>query len=243
VLCAAAAFAAGAGAAPAAASHIAVPAYFDPGSGWTALEHAGSAVALVVANPDSGPGSVRIPAYAHTIRAATAAGETVVGYVDTAYAHRPLAAVEADVSTYYRWYGVQGIFFDDAPTNCAQEPYYAALRAFVNTHGPGQSTIINPGTFTSRCYMRAANILLTFEGSYHQYTTGYEAPAWTADYPARRFWQIVYAAPTSADLRQSFALAAARDAGLIYVTPQRLPNPYARLPNLSYWDAELARAA
>jgi hypothetical protein len=218
---------------------VAVPAYFDPGPGWSALERADPPVTLVVMNPDNGPGAAAQADYLAAVRRAQAAGITVVGYVYTGYAHRPLAAVQADIDDYYRWYGVDGIFFDEASTDCADEPYYATLRAYVASEGGAAMTILNPGTATSQCYLAAADILLTFEGSYRQYRRDYSAPAWVAQYPPDRFWQIVYGAGSTVELRRALALSRERGVGYLYVTPERLPNPYGSLPARAYWHAEL----
>src|SRR5580704_14505275 len=106
--------------APAASTqNMAVPAYFYPGPLWTQMDHAGSALRIAVMNPNSGPGSAPDPNYVSAVHAAQAAGISVVGYVYTDWGARRLSAVEADVNAYYRWYGVNGIFFDQASTSCA----------------------------------------------------------------------------------------------------------------------------
>jgi hypothetical protein len=232
------------GGAPAATTlqqSVAVPAYFDPPSaGWSELEHDDPPVTLVVMNPNSGPGSMRQAAYVSAVRAAQAAGITVVGYVDTRFAHAPLSAVEAQVDDYHSWYAVNGIFFDDASTSCAKEPYYATLDGYVDALGGAETTILNPGTATSRCYASAADILVTFEGSYSQYLHSYSEPAWVAQYPPSRFWQIIYDAPTAAALNHAVTLSRGRRVGYLYVTRERLPNPYGSLPRVRYWGEELA---
>jgi len=218
---------------------VAVPAYFDPGPGWARLDRADPTGGLVVMNPDNGPGAARQADYVAAVRAAEAAGITVVGYVYTSYGRRSPGAVEADVDAYYRWYGVDGIFFDEASTACADEPYYATLRGYVQAEGGTAMTILNPGTATSQCYMAAADVLLTFEGSYRQYVRSYSAPAWVAQYPPDRFWQIVYGAGSAVELARAVALSRERGAGYLYVTPERLPNPYRGLPRAGYWKDEL----
>jgi len=45
----------------------------------------------------------------------------------------------------HSWYGVNGIFFDQASTNCAYSSYYATLNAFVKAKGGTARTILNPG--------------------------------------------------------------------------------------------------
>lgn len=217
---------------------MAVPAYFGPGSGWRRIDQSHPPLKVAVVNPDSGPGHARSSTYAAAIQGAKAAGVTVIGYVDTDYAHRSLSAVEADVSHYYHWYDVDGIFFDRASTKCAREPYYRQLDLYVKSmRGPDQ-TILNPGTRTHACYAGAANVLVTFEGSDASYLHSYSAPSWISRYPATQFWHIVYATPLAA-LAHTLALSRRRHAGFVYVTPLRLPNPYDALPDSKYWAREL----
>jgi hypothetical protein len=225
----------------AAAQSMAVPAYFYPGSYWTQMEQAGSsALKLAVMNPASGPGSAPDPKYVSAVRAAQAAGITVVGYVYTSYGARSLAAVESDVNAYYSWYGVNGIFFDEASNNCATASYYATLNAFVKSKGGTARTILNPGTQTSQCYVSDGDILLTFEGSYKQYVNGYSAPSWVSQYSPSHFWHVIYGAPTTSAMAQAVQLSKRRGAGFVYVTPDTLPNPYDTLPTGPYWSGELA---
>ncbi len=219
---------------------MAVPAYFSPGSYWTQMDRAHPPLQIAVMNPGNGPGAKRDPRYAAAVHAAESAGITVLGYVYTRYAKRSLSAVEADVDAYYRWYHVHGIFFDQASTNCAHEPYYASLNAFVKAKGGLAKTVLNPGTRTSRCYTRAADILLTFEGSYSRYVGSYSQPKWVSGYPPSRFWHVIYATPDRAALARAIALSEQRHAGYVYATPLQLPNPYDALPGGSYWTDELS---
>jgi Spherulation-specific family 4 len=220
--------------------NMAVPAYFYPGPYWSQMDGAGPTLRLAVMNPASGPGTVPDPQYVSAVGAARAAGITVVGYVYTSYATRSAVAVEADIDAYYRWYHVDGIFFDEASTNCVNERYYATLNAYVKAKGGIARTILNPGTQTNQCYVSAADILLTFEGPYWQYVNSYSAPAWLARYPASHFWHVVYATPTASAMTQAVRLSKARRAGYVYVTPETLPNPYDVLPTGSYWSDELS---
>ena len=193
-------------------------------------------------NPSSGPGSGPDPNYASALQAAQAAGVRVVGYVYTSYGTRSLSAVESDINAYYSWYpSINGIFLDEASTNCAIEPYYAALNAYVKSKGGTGLTIDNPGTQTNQCYEPAADMLLTFEGSDSQYLSSYAAPSWVAHYPASHFWHVIYGTSTAAAMATAVQLSKARNAGYVYVTSATLPNPYDLLP--SYWSTELSDVA
>ena len=219
---------------------MAVPAYFPPGSDWTQIEKAHPPLEIAVMNPANGPGPKRNPGYAGAVHAAESAGIAVLGYVYTGYAKRSRLAVEADVDAYYSWYHVDGIFFDQASTSCAYEAYYASLNAYVKAKGGPGKTVLNPGTRTSECYASAADILLTFEGSYSSYVHSYSQPRWVSSYPPSRFWHVVYATPSTAALAKAITLSEQRHAGYVYATPWKLPNPYDALPGESYWTDELA---
>lgn len=222
---------------------LAVPAYFSPGRYWKQMDGSHPPLQLAVMNPSSGPGSSFLPAYLKAVRAAQAAGILVLGYVDTDYGKRSAAAVKADVDAYYRWYRVDGIFFDRASTDCAREKYYAEIDRFVKDKGGPAQTILNPGTQTNQCYQRAADVLLTFEGSASTYLRSYSAPKWVSHYPASRFWHVVYATPNTSALAQVVRLSKKRHAGFLYVTPRTLPNPYDGLPTGVYWSDEKADIA
>lgn len=225
----------------ASAQRMVVPGYFYPGSYWTQLDAAGSsAISLVVMNPASGPGTATDPNYVSAVRAAQAAGISVIGYVYTDWGARSLSAVEADVNDYYNWYGVNGIFFDQAPTSCSYSAYYGTLYSFVKAKRGSSQVILNPGTQTSQCYMQDADILLTFEGSYSQYVSSYSAPSWVKSYSASRFWHVIYSTPTTSAMTKAVTLSKQRGAGYVYVTPDGLPNPYDTLPTGLYWSDELA---
>ena len=230
----------GAAAGAAAAQSIAVPAYFYPGGNpnyWTQMDQA-SQGALAVMNPNSGPGSAPDPNYVSAVKAAEAAGITVVGYVYTNYGSRSLRAVESDVNKYYSWYPVQGIFFDQASTSCSQEPYYGQLNSYVKAKGGPARTVLNPGTQTNQCYASAADTLLTFEGSYSAYVSSYSAPSWVSSYPASHFWHVIYGTSATSAMATAVQLSQTRNAGYVYVTTATLPNPYDLLP--MYWSTEQA---
>lgn len=220
------------------AHRLAIPAYFAPGAGWRAMQRAAPAIALAVMNPASGPGEQRDPAYAATIAASRAAGIAVFGYVDTAYAAREIAAVQAAIARYAAWYGVTDIFFDQASIDAATLPYYVALAATVHASGDGARAILNPGAATDEAFVAVADILLTFEDTYTEYVAHYRPAAWEARYPPERFWHLIHTTPTIPQMRHAAALSAARGAGYRYITPATLPNPWGALPGRAYWNAE-----
>lgn len=246
----------------AAATRLAVPAYFYPGQYWTQLDDAAPTAGLAVANPDSGPGSAANTDYATAISNAGRAGVTVIGYVDTGYFGTTgrttrdgqtstaawTAQIESDVDSWYSWYGgagLAGIFFDDGLNDCgtgnAHVQLYEDIRGYVQARSAGATVVDNPGTGADRCYTAAADTLVTFEGSYASYTT-YQPPSWEASARPGQLWHLVYATPQS-DLDSAVTLARSRNVGYLYVTPDDLPNPWDTLPADPYWTQELTAVA
>lgn len=223
---------------------VAVPAYFTPGAFWTQLNAAAPTVGLAVINPNSGPGNGVNYDYVNQVQQSRARGLTVLGYVHTSYGTRLAADVKREIDQYYAWYGVDGIFFDEASTDCALQPYYLDLNTYVKAKGGVARTALNPGTQTNECYMAAADIVVTFEGSYTTYVNSYPAnPSWVSSYTPNRFWHLVYAAPTEPAMRTAVTLSKQRGAGWIYVASDTLPNPWDTLPADPYWTDELAAAS
>jgi len=214
---------------------IDVPAYFYPGAGWARAVTSRPVPAIMILDvTSSGAGEVPNRAYQATVRQAQAAGITILGYASTDYARRPAAAVEADVRHYRAWYGVTGIFLDEATAGAGQVGYYQRLTGYIRTADQGALVMLNPGTYPSRQYMALGDVVLAYEGSYAGYAR-LRVPGWVGRYPAARFSHVVYATPR-ADLATALRLAAARRAGYVYVTNQAGPNPYRSLPR--YWAAE-----
>ena len=242
------------------AQSIAIPSYFYPDSGgagslWDRTDDGAPAVSLAVINPASGPGETRDPAYAAQVQKSQAAGITVLGYVSTGYANtsttnpgRTVEAVKADIDKFYEWYGVDGIFLDEATTDCqyadSQNSYYNQLYQHVEDRGGEAAVVaINPGIQTNECYMAVSDIVVNFEGSHEKYVSSYSAPDWVKNYEPNRFWHLVYDSPDAATMKQDVATSKGRNAGLIYVTPDNLPNPWDTLPPAPYFEAEKQQAA
>jgi hypothetical protein len=217
---------------------LAVPSYFYAlTSGWLGLDGPPRTADLAVLNPDSGPGTSQDPNYVQQVANSQAAGIDVLGYVYTDYGSRPLSSVEADITTYEQWYGVNGIFLDEGATDCGTEAsYYAPLYAFIHAQPGLDLTVLNPGTATSACYANASDVLLSFEGSPADLSAGASV---IPGYDPSRFWAVVYGA-NSTSLPTILSTLTGDGFGNAYVTNLGLPNPYDALP--SYWSQEVADA-
>jgi hypothetical protein len=222
---------------------IAVPAYFYPCTGtpgcyWDRLDNSAAAVGFVIMNPASGAGVSIDPNYVAQVKRTHAAGIRIIGYVNTAGGKRAVSQVEADITKYYKWYQVDGIFFDLASTSCLNQPYYKMLYKFVKAQNAARNLVVlNPGWNMPECYVSVSDVIVNFEGYYSTYVT-WQPSGWEVKYPAGHFWQIVHT--TSAlNLQAVVNKSKARHAGLVFVTSALMPNPYNMLPPPVYWNNEI----
>ncbi len=237
-----------------------IPAYFHPNEDhdangtptrWmamcTKLRNRGL-TALIVMNPgDSGvfaTGQIE-KAYTDAIDFCHAKGQRVIGYVDTAYAARPLESaptgeapgVKENVDRYYSSYpAIDGIFLDQMNEHGTEQSYYSELSVYIRFKKIGHL-----GTLTfplvvgnagknpdSNWALSTVTILVNFEGTYGSFLS-WEPSDWVEHYPPRRFAQLVYRTrPT----RAAKACKRSRDkrGGWLYVTNDKLPNPWNKAP-------------
>jgi len=222
--------------------------YMDPGaspSDWSQETAAAPTVALLVANPNSGPGAVAQAEYTQGIATAHAASQAIVGYVHTSYGARAIAQVEADVDAWYSFYpSIDGVFYDEVSSDTTTIPgYYKPAFDYVKAKSAGPRTVvINPGTIVGEPFMQTADVVVTFEDTYAHYTDGTYPPnpAWMASYPRWRFWHLVLSATTASDMQSAVTIARGRNVGHVYVTDQPPATAYSQLVTGSYWQAELA---
>src|SRR3954453_8284048 len=168
------------------AQKIAIPSYFVPGPFWTQMTNSAQYVGIAVANVSNGPDYQPTPEYKAAIRAATAAGIKVLGYVRTGYFGNTgfstrlgekdipswLGQIEQDVNAWYNFYGsdgLAGIFFDESLNTCSDASLYSYITSYVKQNYTGALIAHNPGAAVPSCYQGTADILLTFEGTYSCY--------------------------------------------------------------------------
>lgn len=226
---------------PAASQKMAIPSYFYPGFFWAQLEQAAPTVGLAIINPDSGPGNERDQSYVDEIVNVKTKGIRVLGYVATNYGKRDKAKVKSDINKYYAWYGVDGIFLDEAATSCTKKSYYRDLYFYIKNKGGTAKVVINPGGATEECFVEASDIIVNFEDAYVNYLT-WRPSGWETQYPADRFWHLIHDTPET-DMPNAIALSKERHAGWVYVTPDQLDNPWDTLPFATYWSDELTLIA
>jgi len=220
---------------------ILVPAYFYPPTDWDGLNWAAARVPLaVVVNPNSGPGAAQDPNYVSVVNSLRAAGGKALGYVHSSYATRATNALQAEITEYFNWYALDGIFVDEMQNtaNTNDYAYYAGLYQFIQTEGTNLWVMGNPGTTTQEPYLRGADALMTFENHATNYP-GYVPDGWVTNHLARDFCHVIYAVTNAAAMTNVVNLAASRNTGWIFVTDENnnAGNPYNRLPN--YWTNEV----
>jgi len=214
---------------------LVVPAYFTVMSEWGPAETSTPEPSTMILGVTStGPGSAPDATLAAYVTRAQARGITILGYVATNYEQRPTAAVEADIRDYKAWYGVTDIFLDQVTRTLAQISYYQTLSNYIRETNPGARVWLNPGVYPNQLYMSLGDVVMVYEGTFAKYA-GVRPPAWTQQYAASRFAQVVFATP-GAQLARALQLADTRHAGYVYVTDGTGSNPYGSLP--SYWARE-----
>ena len=234
-------------AAPAFAVDLVVPAYFYPAGKknyWPQLAAAApQASVTAILNPASGPGSVTDPNYTAAIANARAAGVKVIAYVSSRYAARPINELTADINAYIAMYPVDGFFIDEMTNdaNDAHVAFYKSVYDYIKALNAAYVVMGNPGTNTLEVYASTpvADRFVVFEGGPTLYAR-YTPPPWQANYAKSRFVHIVYGT-TKGKMTKDVANASALGAGGIFVTTDRLPNPYDTLPG--YWMDEAGTAA
>jgi len=187
---------------------------------WEILRSHGSATTVVV-DVARGPGNGRDPAYTAAMGRLAAAGVGLLGYVDLAYATRPVPEILADID---RWagYPVHGAFLDRAPASpFAIGPVAIALGAA--RRATLHRVILNPGVPPDPGYRALGVPICVFEGTWPEYRQWNGAGAEPGD------GHLVHDVPPW-DLDQAAQLQVDRGAGFGVVTDLGPPDPYIDLP-------------
>src|SRR5262249_4299362 len=158
-------------------------------------------------------------------------GVTVIGYVSTKYADRPLAEVKADVDRWVRFYpAVQGIFFDEQASAAGRVDYYAALYEHARKERGLSLVVTNPGTGCAEEYVSrpAADVVCMVEVA--KSFSSYRRPGWADGYPVSRFAALLCETGTAAQMKKTLHEMRDNRIGYCYITDAREPNPWDRLP-------------
>ena len=194
---------------------------------------------IAILNPNSGPGTSVDANYTNAVNSLRAAGGTVIGYVYTSYGARSIAAVEQDIDRYHSFYSIDGIMFDEMANTSAETnlAYYAQLYSYVKGVSTNWLVMGNPGINTLEAYLTrpCADILITYEDN-----TGYPTyvpDAWTQNHSPTNFAHLCHTVTNAATMTNYVQLALSRNVGWIYVTDDKLSNPWDTLA--TYWTNEV----
>jgi hypothetical protein len=197
---------------------LGIPAYFGPWdlASWTALLRDRPVVAVI--NPDTGPGIRRHPGYVPLVRAMRRAGVRVLGYVPTGWLCRADTYLLSE--RHLRWYGVDGIFWDEIPVGPATIRELRSFTAWSSEHGL-VAEAFNPGRRIPPSWRRVAPRAwwITFEGSGQDYLERDVVLGERGD------WHLIHTV-SGRNRRRVDKLVAERAPTLAYVTQDRLPNPW-----------------
>lgn len=219
-----------------------VPAYQYPtqGSLWSDCAAAARRVPLVaVLNPANGPGNAPDPFYVEASNGVRTAGGRVIGYVPTFQASIPLATAIAWVDQYRAWYSLDGVYLDGMSTDANPEhvAWYTSLRDAIRSRESTWLVVGGPGANTRPEYLPTADIFCIHEAEGASYFN-WQPDAWVLDQPASRFLHLVHSLAASDSMRAAVARAKSLRAQWVFVTHDRMPNPWDDVP--AYWDALVA---
>lgn len=220
---------------------IVVPAYFYPSSSsplWPAMNDAAERVPLIaIMNPNSGPAGFIDSNYTRVVNELRAAGGTVIAYVATTYAAKPLSQVYAEIDLYSSQYNLDGIFLDEMSNTTAGSTvdHYEDIYNYIKGVDPNWLVMGNPGTTTQEAFMSrpTADNIVVFENFASNYP-GYNPSNWNADYPRERLSHLVHTQGSSSAMLENVEQSYEQNAGYVYVTNDVLGNPWDTLP--FYWD-------
>ena len=183
---------------------------------------------VVIVNPGSGPGITVDGNYTAAIQRISATGALCAGYVSTAYGARSSADVIADLVAWQLNYPeVSAIFWDEMSATDTPEAvaYYVDITTVARSMG-FSLVIGNPGTDLPTRYYQddVADNMLVWE------TGTYPTEAWLkgdfaggrADFDKRRNGILVH----SQAYDTTFVAMAQKYSGLLYITPDTMPNPW-----------------
>jgi hypothetical protein len=128
-------------------------------------------------------------------------------------------------------YNIDGIFFDEMSNTEGKEHYYESLSNYAKSLG-FTFTVGNPGADVPSSYIGTVDNIVIYEDSGLPNISDLEG--WHTSYDKTNFSIIAHSVDS---LDESFVSDASNYVGYMYITDNRMPNPYDSLP--SYFN-ELA---
>ena len=191
---------------------------------WQTLARSDLGLGFAVANTADGPGGQPEPAYQDALGALLAAGTPVVGYLDSAYGERDSASLVAELERWHQWYGITGLFLDRV-TSHPQSPG-ELVRLIEQLRAAGATRVIaNPGVPPDRTWYRAADVVVTFEGSWAEHRRQVP-PGWLREVPPEQLCHLVHSVPAGVSSSRVTARVAAAGAGIAGISHGLMPNQW-----------------
>ena len=217
-----------------------IPLYIYPSAenlaSWQQVAQARSQINVIaIINPNNGPGGPPNADYQKAMNLLKQAGVTLVGYVPTGYGKRLSEAIRADISMYDTYFPqIDGIFFDEVPTDPAYLNKYQSLEGYAKSFFDGP-IIFNPGTVPDALYFEFGDIWVLFE----DIPSAWQNFALPDAIAGERVAVLVHTAAVGEMRRIVRDIRNQGLAGYVYITDDREPNPWDTLP--SYFDEEIQR--
>jgi hypothetical protein len=241
------------------AVQIAVPAYFTDDASWDRAINTPE-VGFIVAHPDSPAAGKPFPVdpeLTKRIAQAKAKGIKTLIYVTAGYDKVSWQDTETRVDAAFGAYpNADGVFLDEINYDQCDK-YNNFAKGVTGTAGfrgrhPGKFEVLNAGAPMLNCYEGSADAYLNLERAQG------DVQAWidnvflkdNAPYYAWMFkpenrsaiWQMVHSVAPS-QIGAAVDAALTRNASVIYVTPDLMPNPYDNFPDDAAWKALVDRVA
>ncbi|KAF8885165.1 Spherulation-specific family 4 [Infundibulicybe gibba] len=228
-------------------SGVIFPLYIYPGTGCTGWTPVTTAIQsnkvlqfYIVINPNSGPGGApgskpdtNYQACIAALRTAGSAAQNVkiLGYVATGFGARSSTDVNSDIDTYSQWaasYRPDGIFFDEGATAANLLPTYQAFSARVHQDFGTSFIILNPGTTPTSNYFAIADIIVTFEGFYNDFSSS--SLVIGSATPSQKQAVILHDGPGQAPFQLVNELASVLAVGASFITDFPNAIAYSNMP-------------
>jgi len=221
------------------------PTHYNPDSYvWRMVAAAQRHVPITaVINPNNGAGNAPPNRdYVQGLQDLRSANVKLLGYVSTRYGDRNLDEIKAEIDIYDKYYGINGIFLDEAASQANQLDYYQGLYQYIKAKPKLEQVVLNQGTYPDEGYLTrpAADTVIIFE-NYSREWVAYKPPVYIPSYTADRFSVLIHSAPDVESMKRHLDLALKRQLKYVYVTDgspdQGDHNPWNQLP--SYWEEEV----
>ncbi len=165
---------------------------------------------IVIINPNNGTFSKKEHNFAFMIERLKDSGIITIGYIHTDYGKRPIEQVRTDITHWAKLYktsGIRGIFIDEV--NCSKSSYYENLAKEIRKNF--DLVVANPGYACDEgaCW---SDVVVIHERGDRNVTT--------KSMPIKR--AVLIHSANSVDLKGI-------EAEYIYITDQKLPNPWGKL--------------